>query len=326
MQGPCRDVAGTLQPWVVSLPPLRSLGHFPSREEQPHSWRGSPKRGKAGSLVDPAFCLCRPAPAVPHPVVREPSVPRGAAMARVLGAVLSGVDGVPVEVEVRISSQLPRVDVVGLPEAAVRESAARVRAAIAAAGHRFPERRVTVNLAPASRAQERRGTRPADRRRHPRCGGRDRRRATRRPGPRRRARPRRSRATRARRPRRWRSRCATTAARASSCRARTRRKPRSPRASRSSRPTICPPCSATSRPARASSREPLPELPDAAPADVPDLADVRGQAARQARTRDRRRGRPRTALRRAAGLRQDDARAASARVCCRRSTSRRRSR
>jgi magnesium chelatase family protein len=54
-----------------------------------------------------------------------------------------------VEVEVRVSSQLPRVDIVGLPEAAVRESAARVRAAIAAVGHKFPERRVTVNLAPA---------------------------------------------------------------------------------------------------------------------------------------------------------------------------------
>jgi len=73
-----------------------------------------------------------------------------AAMTRVLGAVLAGVEGIPVEVEVRISSLLPRVDVVGLPEAAVRESAARVRAAITAAGHRFPERRVTVNLAPAS--------------------------------------------------------------------------------------------------------------------------------------------------------------------------------
>jgi magnesium chelatase family protein len=71
-------------------------------------------------------------------------------MARVLGAVLSGVDGIAVEVEVRISAQLPRIDVVGLPEAAVRESAARVRAAIGAAGHRFPDRRITVNLAPAS--------------------------------------------------------------------------------------------------------------------------------------------------------------------------------
>ena len=54
-----------------------------------------------------------------------------------------------VEVEVRISSQLPRIDIVGLPEAAVRESAARVRAAIVALGQSFPERRVTVNLAPA---------------------------------------------------------------------------------------------------------------------------------------------------------------------------------
>jgi magnesium chelatase family protein len=69
---------------------------------------------------------------------------------RVLGGALIGVEGVPVEVEVRISSQLPKVDIVGLPEAAVRESAARVRAAIAAVGQRFPNRRVTVNLAPAS--------------------------------------------------------------------------------------------------------------------------------------------------------------------------------
>jgi len=70
-------------------------------------------------------------------------------MSRVTSATLRGVDGVPVEVEVRISSQLPRVDVVGLPEAAVRESAARVRAAVASAGESFPDRRVTVNLAPA---------------------------------------------------------------------------------------------------------------------------------------------------------------------------------
>jgi magnesium chelatase family protein len=68
----------------------------------------------------------------------------------VLGASLAGVDGVAVEVEVRISSQLPRVDIVGLPEAAVRESASRVRAALAACGERFPDRRITVNLAPAA--------------------------------------------------------------------------------------------------------------------------------------------------------------------------------
>ncbi len=71
-------------------------------------------------------------------------------MARMASATLLGVDGAPVEVEVRISSQLPRIDIVGLPEAAVRESAARVRAAVGSSGERFPPERVTVNLAPAA--------------------------------------------------------------------------------------------------------------------------------------------------------------------------------
>jgi magnesium chelatase family protein len=71
-------------------------------------------------------------------------------MSRVHGAALYGVEGVAVEVEVRISSQLPRIDIVGLPEAAVRESAARVRAAVGSIGASFPDRRVTVSLAPAS--------------------------------------------------------------------------------------------------------------------------------------------------------------------------------
>jgi magnesium chelatase family protein len=70
-------------------------------------------------------------------------------MSRVWSAALRGVDGVPVEVEVRISSQLPRIDIVGLPDASVRESAARVRAAIAGVGRSLPNRRITVNLAPA---------------------------------------------------------------------------------------------------------------------------------------------------------------------------------
>jgi magnesium chelatase family protein len=70
-------------------------------------------------------------------------------MTCVWSAALVGVTGVLVEVEVRISSQLPRVDVVGLPEAAVRESVSRIRGAIAATGLSFPDRRVTVNLAPA---------------------------------------------------------------------------------------------------------------------------------------------------------------------------------
>ncbi|HEB90775.1 MAG TPA: ATP-binding protein [Deltaproteobacteria bacterium] len=70
-------------------------------------------------------------------------------MTCVWSAALVGVSGVAIEVEVRLSSQLPRVDVVGLPEAAVRESVSRIRGAIASAGWTFPDRRATVNLAPA---------------------------------------------------------------------------------------------------------------------------------------------------------------------------------
>jgi magnesium chelatase family protein len=88
------------------------------------------------------------------PSIRDPRPsleigPAEISVSRILGAALAGVDGIPIEVEVRISSQLPQIDIVGLPEAAVRESAARVRAAISAIGGTFPARRVTVNLAPA---------------------------------------------------------------------------------------------------------------------------------------------------------------------------------
>lgn len=65
------------------------------------------------------------------------------------GAMLSGVDGRFVEVEVHLSNGLPSYTVVGLPDAAVRESRERVRAAIISSGLEFPKRRITVNLAPA---------------------------------------------------------------------------------------------------------------------------------------------------------------------------------
>ena len=71
-------------------------------------------------------------------------------MSRVTGAALLGVEGVLVEVEIRVSAQLPRIDIVGLPALSVKESAARVRAAIASIGEKFPRNRITVNLAPAA--------------------------------------------------------------------------------------------------------------------------------------------------------------------------------
>jgi len=62
---------------------------------------------------------------------------------------LNGVIPIPVTVEVHISNGLPALAIVGLPEAAVRESKDRVRAAIINSGFEFPARKITVNLAPA---------------------------------------------------------------------------------------------------------------------------------------------------------------------------------
>ena len=61
----------------------------------------------------------------------------------------SGVRAPAVRVEVHLAGGLPAMSIVGLPEAAVRESKDRVRAAILCAQFEFPARRITFNLAPA---------------------------------------------------------------------------------------------------------------------------------------------------------------------------------
>ncbi|MGK7295365.1 MAG: YifB family Mg chelatase-like AAA ATPase [Candidatus Wenzhouxiangella sp. M2_3B_020] len=60
-----------------------------------------------------------------------------------------GVNAPPVRVEVHLAGGLPKFNIVGLPETAVRESRDRVRAAISNSGFRVPQRRITVSLAPA---------------------------------------------------------------------------------------------------------------------------------------------------------------------------------
>lgn len=60
-----------------------------------------------------------------------------------------GVEAPEVTVEVHLANGLPALSVVGLPEAAVKESKDRVRSAIVNSGFEFPARRITVNLAPA---------------------------------------------------------------------------------------------------------------------------------------------------------------------------------
>ena len=64
---------------------------------------------------------------------------------------VSGIGGYGVSVEVYISNGLPGFDIVGLPDAAVKEARERVRAAIKNSGFRFPVSRLTVNLAPADK-------------------------------------------------------------------------------------------------------------------------------------------------------------------------------
>ena len=67
---------------------------------------------------------------------------------------LRGIDGFMVDVEADLSQGLPGFDVVGLPDAAVRESRDRVRAAMKNAGFTYPVSRITVNLAPADVKKE----------------------------------------------------------------------------------------------------------------------------------------------------------------------------
>jgi magnesium chelatase family protein len=70
-------------------------------------------------------------------------------LAKVMSCAVVGLEGAIVEVEADISPGLPSFTIVGLPDAAVQEARERVRAAIRNSGCIFPNKRITVNLAPA---------------------------------------------------------------------------------------------------------------------------------------------------------------------------------
>ncbi len=67
---------------------------------------------------------------------------------------LAGMEALSVSVEVHLANGLPSLTIVGLPDAEVRESKDRVRAALQNAGFEFPARRITINLAPADLPKE----------------------------------------------------------------------------------------------------------------------------------------------------------------------------
>ncbi len=75
-------------------------------------------------------------------------------LAKVITSGIQGINGFLIDVEVDLAQGLPTFSTVGLAEGAVRESKDRVKAAIKNSGYEFPQKKITVNLAPASIKKE----------------------------------------------------------------------------------------------------------------------------------------------------------------------------
>jgi magnesium chelatase family protein len=73
---------------------------------------------------------------------------------KVISMSVIGMESYPVFVEVDTSQGLPQFATVGLPDASVKESRDRIKAAIKNSGYRFPRSHVTINLAPADIKKE----------------------------------------------------------------------------------------------------------------------------------------------------------------------------
>jgi magnesium chelatase family protein len=76
------------------------------------------------------------------------------ALATLRSRALAGLSAPDVTVEVHLTGGLPSFALVGLPDTEVKEARDRVRAAILNSGFEFPQRRITVNLAPADLPKE----------------------------------------------------------------------------------------------------------------------------------------------------------------------------
>lgn len=75
-------------------------------------------------------------------------------ISRVLSFGLRGIEAYPIEIEVDVSPGLPTVNVVGLPDCAVKESKERVKSALKNSGFRWPQERITISLAPSGIKKE----------------------------------------------------------------------------------------------------------------------------------------------------------------------------
>ena len=75
-------------------------------------------------------------------------------LAKVNSFALDGLDGYKVDIEIDINAGLPKVEIIGLPDTAIKESAERVTSSVKNSGYHFPIKRVIVNLAPADTKKE----------------------------------------------------------------------------------------------------------------------------------------------------------------------------
>ena len=76
-------------------------------------------------------------------------------LARLHSVAFNGIEAIATEVEVNVADRgFAAAAIVGLPDAAVKESIERVRAAVGNTGYRFPKYKVVVNLAPADLRKE----------------------------------------------------------------------------------------------------------------------------------------------------------------------------
>ena len=73
---------------------------------------------------------------------------------KILSGGLLGIDGCQVTVEVDITQGIPAMEIVGLPDSSIKESKERVRSALKNSGFSFPQKRITINLAPANTRKE----------------------------------------------------------------------------------------------------------------------------------------------------------------------------
>lgn len=120
-----------------------------------HAAELNPNLASCEPAVTIAFMFCRDtgaATAQADPAMT--ALPRPATMARANTFAFAGIDAVPVEVQVQISSGLPAFLLVGLPDKAVGEARERVRAALASMGLSLPPKRLLVNLKPADLLKE----------------------------------------------------------------------------------------------------------------------------------------------------------------------------